>query len=274
MSTNSHRDASKKPIDFLKHSAVFWFVVTSVGQWLFVAYIAGYYGARFFKGGVSGFEGIHLSNGFIQGDHVGNSILAIHVLIAGLIIAAGQLQLIPAIRQRLPRLHRYSGWFYMIASLVVSVAGIYLVWSRDRAIGSLIQDIGVTLSGVLVIVFVPIALYYAIKRDFSKHRQWALRLFMVVSAVWFLRIMTLAWIIITGGVGINLQTFSGPFLYIAHFAQYLIPLAVLELYFWAQRTNTELNRRLTACVIFVGTVAMIVGIVGVTLFLWIPYIGQ
>lgn len=73
------------------------------GYWavLFVVYILGYYGARFVEVGiVDGFEGTHLANGFILGDDVGNLALVIHILIASLIMAAGQIQLVPHIRKK------------------------------------------------------------------------------------------------------------------------------------------------------------------------------
>lgn len=259
--------------DWLTLSAKTWFIVTAIGQWLFVAYIAGYYGLRFATDGVGGFTGTQLANGFIAGDSIGNMALAIHILVAGLIIAAGQIQLVPAIRNKLPLLHRSSGWFFMIASVIVSVAGFYLTWSRERVIGSLIQDIGVTGSGVLVMLFVPIALYYAIKRNFATHRRWALRLFMVVSAVWFLRLMVFGWFIATGGIGIDGKTFTGPFLDVVSFAQYLLPLAVLELYFWASKPKNKRYQSAVASLIFVVCAAMAIGIFAISSVSWVPQIG-
>jgi Predicted membrane protein (DUF2306) len=263
----------KRQHNWLNYSAKYWFIVTAIGQWLFVVYLIGYYGARFVGNGIEGFEGTHLANGFIVGDGIGNIALVFHVLMAGAIIAAGQIQLIPRIRHKIPHLHRYSGWFYMFASVIVSIAGIYLAWSRDRVIGSLIQDIGVTGSGVLVMLFMPIALYYAVKRNIAMHRRWALRLFMVVSAVWYLRLMIFGWFVATGGVGIDVETFSGPFLNIVSFAQYLLPLAVLELYFWAQKTKNEIHCRAVAGLVLLMSLAMTVGVVGVSISIWFPYIG-
>ncbi|MBU1555038.1 MAG: DUF2306 domain-containing protein [Gammaproteobacteria bacterium] len=270
--TNTSVPQKHKP-DWLTLSAKTWFIVTAIGQWLFVAYIVGYYGLRFAKDGVSGFAGTQLANGFIAADSVGNVALVIHILLAGLIIAAGQIQLIPSIRNTLPLLHRCSGWFFMIASIIVSVAGFYLTWSRERVIGSLIQDIGVTGSGVLVMLFVPIALYYAIKRNFAAHRRWALRLFMVVSAVWFLRLMVFGWFVATGGIGIDGKTFTGPFLEVVSFAQYLLPLAVLELYFWASKPNNKHYQSAVASLIFLVCAAMAIGVFAISSVSWFPQIG-
>ncbi|NVJ98676.1 MAG: DUF2306 domain-containing protein [Alphaproteobacteria bacterium] len=259
--------------NWLTLSAKTWFVVTAIGQWLFVAYILGFYGTLYVGGGVASFANTHLPNGYIPGDTIGNIAIVAHILVAGFIIAAGQVQLISGVRNKMPRLHRWSGRFYMAASMVVSGAGIYLVWSRERVIGSLVQDIGTTIGGMLVFAFVPIALYYAIKRDFAAHRRWALRLFMVVSTVWFLRLMTYGWFMLTGGIGIDAETFSGPFLYVIHYLQFLLPLSVLELYFWAQESKNKAHRGKVACLVFVVTAYMAFGIFAVGFGSWIPRIG-
>lgn len=263
----------KRSRNWLDLSAKTWFVVTAIGQWLFVAYILAFYGSRYMANGVEGLKDTHLASGFIQGDDFGNGAVMFHALFAALIIGAGQLQLIPALRAKLPVLHRWCGRFYMVASLLVSAAGMYLVWSRPRVIGSLAQEIGTTGSGVLIFIFLPLALYFAIKRDFKRHREWALRLFMVVSAVWFLRLMTFGWFMATGGIGIDMETFSGPALYVIHFAQYLVPLAILQLYFWAQRPQNKSHRGKVATLIFFGTACMAVGIFGISAFSWIPRMG-
>ncbi len=263
----------KREYNWLDISGKIWFVTTAFGQWLFFIYIIGHFGVRFTTDGVSGFEGTQLANGFIPGDQVGNTALAVHILVGGLIVAAGQIQLIPRIRNKLPRLHRYSGWFYMLASMAVSIAGGGLVWSRERVIGSLIQDIGVTIGGLLVLMFVPLALYYAMNKNFVAHRRWALRLFMVVSAVWFLRLMTFAWFIFGGGVGIDVKTFSGPFLEMANFAQYLLPLALLEIYFLVQKPKYQQYRPAVAGLIIFFSGIMLVGILSISSVWWLPKIG-
>lgn len=263
----------KRARNWLDLSAKTWFVVTAIGQWLFVAYILAFYGGRFVAQGVDGLKGTHLANGFMEGDDFGNAAVMFHVLFAALIIGAGQLQLIPAVRAKMPAFHRWSGRFYMAASVLVSMAGVYLVWARPRVIGSLAQDIGTTGSGVLILIFLPLALYYAIKRDIKRHREWALRLFMVVSAVWFLRLMTFGWFMTTGGIGIDMETFSGPTLYVISFAQYLLPLLILQLYFWAQKPQNKAHRGKVASVIFVGTGFMAAGIAGISAFSWVPRMG-
>lgn len=251
-------------------SARFWFAVTFIGQWLFVAYISVYYGSHFLDGGVAGFANTRLPNGYIEGDTLGNLAIVTHVLLAALIIAAGQLQLMPAVRARAPMLHRWSGRFYMVGSVLATQAGMYLILFRERILGSDIQDVAVIFGGVLVFVFAFQAYRHARRRRIAAHRRWALRLFMAVSAVWFLRQMVFGWYLLTGGIGIDDATFSGPFPIFANFAQYLLPLAMLELYFWAQRPQNETYRGRVAVLLMGMTGLMCVGLYAVASGLWIP----
>lgn len=256
--------------NWLSISAKAWFIATAIGQWFFVLYILGFFGPLFVQSGVDGFRDTHLPNGFLEGDNFGNAALAFHVLVAGLIIAAGQIQLVPAIRAKLPVLHRWSGRFYMAASVPVCLAGIYLTWSRENEISNLIQDIGTTLGGVLVLIFVPLALYTALKRNFAAHRRWALRLFMAVSSVWFLRILIFGWFLIGGGAGIDRSSFTGPFLTLAFFLQTLLPLALLELYFLAENPKNKVIRPFVASLIFAGTAYTAIGVFVITSGFWVP----
>ncbi|QXP44925.1 hypothetical protein FM038_25960 [Shewanella eurypsychrophilus] len=69
---------------------------------------------------------------------------------------------------------------------------------------------------------------------------WAIRLFIVMGGVWFFRIGLMLWLMIhQAPVGFDPKTFEGPFLSFLGFAQYLIPLAVAQLYFAASDSNTN-----------------------------------
>jgi hypothetical protein len=97
-----------------------------------------------------------------------------------------------------------------------------------------------------------------------------LRLFMVVSAVWFIRLGFRVWVFLTGGIGIDDDSFSGPFVVAWHFGQYLLPLAVLELYFRARDRGGSAARYAMAGGLAALTVLMGLGIVLVTLKSWLP----
>lgn len=247
----------------LNASARFWFVVAALGQWAFVAYVAAYYGPRLLQGGLEALQYTTLANGYMPGDTVGNAAVAGHVLLAIIIMGGGPLQLIPQIRARFPTFHRWLGRTYMLTAVASSIAGLYLIWTRPL-FGSLVNNIGTSLDGVLIIAFAAIALRYAIARDIRTHRRWAMRLFMVVSSVWFIRIGMNLWMFLTGGVGVDRETFTGPAVVAWHFAQYLLPLAVLELYFRARDAGSVWGRYALAMGIFALTTLMSIGIVRVS----------
>ncbi len=270
-SKNTRKKAAKRSLDM---AAKYWWLVTAVGQWFFTAYIAVFFGSRFFSGGVAAFENTHLPSGYVEGDTVGNLAVATHVLLAAIIIGGGPLQLWPKIRAKFPSFHRWNGRFYMLASLLVSAAGLYMTWFREGGIGDTIQHIGTSSAGVLIFVFAWKAYCTARNRDFKAHRKWALRLFMMVSAVWFVRLMLFGWIFATGGIGIDFKTFSGPFLYFTSYGQWLLPLLLLEAYFWAQERAQETGKFVVSGTLFLATSAMAFGVFAVTAANWIPKIMQ
>jgi tetratricopeptide (TPR) repeat protein len=117
------------------------------------------------------------------------------------------------------------------------------------------------------------ALRYALARDFKTHRRWALRLFLVASAAWFYRIaFFLTLLIFQRPIGFDPATFTGPFPTTMSFAQYLFPLAILEIYLRAQDRPGAIGRMATAGILFVLTLAMGAGIFAVTMAAWVPQV--
>jgi len=123
---------------------------------------------------------------------------------------------------------------------------------------------------VLIISFAAVALRFAVARRIREHCRWALRLFMVASAVWFFRVGLMGWASLTGGIGIDFESFTGPFLWVIGFAQYLLPLAVLEWYFLCQGRSGAAGQWLFAGTLAGLTLIMGVGIVAATMGLWLP----
>jgi tetratricopeptide (TPR) repeat protein len=99
------------------------------------------------------------------------------------------------------------------------------------------------------------------------------RLFLVVSGAFFIRlVLFLSGVVFKGPFGFNPQTFTGPFLTFLTFGQYLVPLAVFEVYFHAQDRPSARNRFAAASLLFVLTLVMIGGIFAVTLTTWMPQV--
>ena len=255
----------------LKSAARFWFVVTVAGQLLFAFAIASFYSLTALRGDYHGW-GRFISRGHVPGDTMGNFAVAMHVASAVVVMLAGAIQLVPQVRNRFPVFHRWNGRVYMLAAVAIATAGLYLTWIRGT-VGDLPQHMGATLNAILIWLCAAMALRYALARDFTIHRRWALRLFLVASAAWFLRLaLFLSLLVFKGPFGFNQATFTGPFLTIMTFAQYLVPLAVLEVYLRAQERPGALRHMATAGMLFVLTLGMVAGIFAVTLAIWLPQV--
>ncbi len=253
----------------LKAVTRFWFGVTVIGQLAFGFAVASFYAMTAWRGDDHGWNFTH---GFVPGVTPGNWAVVMHVITAAIIMLAGAIQLVRQVRNRFPAFHRWNGRVYMLSTVALSVAGLYMHWVRGSG-GDVWQHIGGTVNALLIWLCAGLALRYAMARDFRTHRRWAMRLFLVVSASWFIRIMLfLTVLIFKGPVGFDPATFTGPYLTFLSFAQYGIPLAVLELYFFVQDRPGALRRVAMAGLLFVLTLGMVGGLFAVTMAIWVPQV--
>jgi uncharacterized membrane protein len=247
----------------------FWFVVTVVGQLVFAFTVGSFYALTALRGD---YHKWNFTNGYVPGFSMGNTAVIMHVASAAFVMLAGAVQLVPQIRNRFPVFHRWNGRIYMLTAVTLSVAGLYMTWIRG-SVGDLSVHLGSTLNAVLIWLCGGMALRYALARDFKTHRRWALRFFLVVSASWFFRIgFFLSFLIFKGPFGFDPVTFRGPFLTFMTFAQYLIPLAVLEIYLQARDRPGALRRMATAGLLFVLTLVMAAGLFAVATAQWVPQV--
>ena len=253
----------------LEAAARLWYLTAVVGQLVFAFEVAFFYTSAAVRGNFGAWNRT-MSHGYVPGDPIGNVTVAVHLLAAVFIVLSGAVQLIPDVRRRAPALHRWNGRLYMAAAFTVSTAGLYMLWVRGGP-GSLAMKAGMSLNAVLILAFAGMALRSALARDFKTHRRWALRLFLAVGGVWFLRVaFALSFLVFKGPVGFDPKTFEGPFLTFLSFAQYLVPLAVLELYLRAQDRWSGPGRLATATGLLALTVAMGIGIFAATMVFWLP----
>jgi hypothetical protein len=246
-----------------------WFVVSVIGQLMFALSVASFYGLTALRGDYHRWSR-YMTH--VPGDRAGNLAIAVHLLAAVVVMLAGALQLVPAVRARFPAFHRWTGRLYLLTAVALAGAGVYMMWVRGTT-GDLSQHLGQTLVAVLIWVCAAMALRHALARDFEKHQRWALRLFLVVGSSLVIRsVFFFTVIVFKGPVGFDPVTLRGPFLTVVAFAQTLVPLAVLELYLRARDRPGALRRMATAAVVLVLTLAMGVGLLGVSMAVWIPHV--
>ena len=273
MATIDASFASTKPArgaDWLGRAATFCYLTIAAGQMLFVAFILLFYYPATLSGDFAAWNSKPLIMGFVAGDTAGNLFFAVHVLMAALITFGGLVQLVPAIRNRWPVLHRWNGRLYLVSALTLALGGLWMTWGRGTWL-TLTGGIGITLDALLILGFAAMAWRSARARRFVDHRRWAIRLFVVASAVWFMRVGYMVWGIATGGAGIG-KAMDGPFDIFLAFANSLLPLAVAELYLRAGAHGTMAAKKGVAALLTVSGVIILAGSAGAWMVMWGPYI--
>jgi hypothetical protein len=257
----------------LNFAAGSWLTVTTIGQWIFGIYILAFYGKSTLAGEFEKWNQV-LPHGYVEGDWKGNLVVGMHVLLAAVLVIGGPLQLMPQIRSYFPRFHRWLGRTYVMTAIFVSLGGLIMIWTRE-GVGIDSRRVSISIQAIYIIGFALMAIRYARARQFGKHRNWALRLFMVVSGVWFFRVLLMFWLMVNGGpVGFDPKTFTGPFLTALSIFSYAIPISliILEMYFYAQKNQNKTFSMITSGVIFIATIVMGVGIFAATMGMWLPRI--
>lgn len=263
------RTARSRAAAILKTSAIACFCVLVSGQLLLAIYVVGFYGRAALQGRLDDWNKA-LPNGYVAGDLLANLMLSLHLAFAVVVIVGGALQLLAPLRNRWPRFHRWNGRVYLLAAIVIAVGGSVLLWTRDTP-GDRAQHVAITINAVLILVCAAQALRHAVARALDRHRRWALRLYLAVAGAWFFRVGLMFWLLVNRGpVGFDPATFRGPTLVVLAFAQYLLPLALLELYFRAKASRSGAVQLGMATVLAALTLAVTVGIVGASLTLWLP----
>ncbi|KAK0332497.1 hypothetical protein LTR94_024599 [Friedmanniomyces endolithicus] len=153
--------------------------------------------------------------------------------------------------------------------MAVSGAGLTVVRGTYLSQISAVAILG---NAVLILAFASLAWRTAIKRQFQAHRLWAMRTFMVVSGVWFLRVGLMGWGVVNQGpVGMN-KTMSGPADIVLTFGSYLIPLAFFELYERAKASSRPSVRLWMSGLLVLASAYTAVGVFGAIAFMWLPYL--
>ncbi|HEY0178806.1 MAG TPA: DUF2306 domain-containing protein [Dokdonella sp.] len=253
----------------LRATAALWLAIAVGGQLLFAGYVAGFYGRAAVQRRPEALNTV-MPHGYVAGASFTNAVVVLHLAFAVAIVLAGAMQLTPALRRRRPELHRWIGRGYLVAAAVMSIGGLIMVWVRG-AVGDLSQHVAISVNALLILAFAAIAWRHARARRLDAHRRWALRLFLTVSGVWFFRIGLMFWVLVNGGpAGFDERTFTGPALSILGITQYVLPLAVLELYFRAQARGSARSQLAVAALIGLLTPPTLIGIGAAVMFMWLP----
>lgn len=265
MKTNKYSSSTKA----LELSTTFWFVIVFVGQLIFAYYILFLYGKSGVEGNLQKWNAA-TPHGYQSNDLIGNLFFGFHVALAGIITIGGPLQLIPTIRTFAPKFHRINGRIYIISAFLISFAGLYLSWVRG-SVGGLTGSIFITINGVIIMVCAFNTLRFALDRKIAVHNQWALRLFLAMSGVWFFRVGLMLWLAIhQAPVGFDPETFQGPFLNFLYVMVYIMPQFFAEMYFRAKKSQNNNVKWSMVTFLVVTTIGLTIGIFAATMGMWLP----
>jgi predicted membrane channel-forming protein YqfA (hemolysin III family) len=177
-------------------------------------------------------------------------------------------QLLPEVRRRWPALHRWNGRAFMLAALIATLSGFYLTWVRGSQL-NLPSALATSANGLLIVVFVALAWRSALRRDIAAHREHALRAWVLVNGVWFLRIGLMLAGVSLAPFGVRMDV-DGPLFLAVSVLSWAAPLALLQLYLWAGREASPAATRRVAWTFHGLTVLTAVGSLAAIVLLWAP----
>ncbi|MCU0755887.1 MAG: DUF2306 domain-containing protein [Xanthomonadales bacterium] len=252
----------------LSLAATTWFLAAMLGQWAFVAFILAFFTPRTLSGDFLALNDKPHITGWVPGDTMGNTQLLMHVFVAAVVTFAGVLQLLPALRRRWPALHRWNGRVFMVTALLGTLTGFYLTFVRGSVLGPG-STISISLNGLLTLIFVGLAWRSAWTRDFASHRRHALRAWLLVNGVWFLRIGIMLAGLLLAPLGLQMS-YDGAVFIAVSFLSWMLPLAVLELYLRAERSGRAGFQYAVAGLLGFLTLATLAGSAAAAAFMWWP----
>ena len=256
------------PARAMRLGATAWFAVATFGQWAFVLFIVLFFGGHALGGDLAGLNAKPHVTGYVPGDAFGNLQYIAHALLGGILTFSGTWQLLPALRRRWPRLHRWNGRLFLALSLLGALSGLSLTWIRGSRLGTG-SNVSITLNGLLILAFALLAWRSALHRDFAGHRKHALRTFLLVNGVWFLRIGIMLAGLALAPLGIGID-YRGAVFVGTSFASWMLPLAMLELYLRAERSHRAAPRYAMAATLGVLALATLAGSIAAVAFMWWP----
>ena len=104
--------------------------------------------------------------------------IVLHIVSGIFFNLLGPFQFAPALRQRWPKWHRWSGRVWIIAGVLVGLSGLWMNHFFP-AYGNFLKYPGIALSSIGLIVSLSLALHAILNRDVRRHRVWMMRGFAI-----------------------------------------------------------------------------------------------
>lgn len=261
---------AKPSVTILRWTSLLLVITVWTSAALFGLYILAFYAAALYNGDMSRWNQM-LPRLYERDTAMATAGIGLHFAMGGIILVLGSIQLIEAVRNRFPAVHRWIGRIYVLASLLAAVGGLIFIGVKGT-IGGTYMDIGFALYGILMVVAAIETYRHAVAGRVDTHRAWALRLYALAIGSWLYRMDYGFWVLLTDGLG-HTRSFSGWFDHVMDFFFYLPNLLVVEAFIRADRYKASPILRLSASlVLLVATGLLGLGTYYFTLYYWGPAI--
>ena len=249
----------------------FWVAAVLIGQWMFGLYILVRFTMPWLLGSLDESQFTTMIRGYENGEVFNNGVLLLHIIPVMLISLSATFQLVPFIRNRFPKFHRWNGRLFLVVGFFGAISGLYMTWG----IGSRLSDlgaVGVSINGILIPIFVYYTWRTAIQKNFKLHRRLAVHTFILINGVWSVRLYLMAWFMVNPeGFG-NTRFIDGPADIAISFASYLLPMAIAELAFWAEKRRSSIPTLIGAIGVTLLALLTTLGVYAASTMMWIPRI--
>lgn len=249
-----------------------WIIVVLAGQWMFALYILAQFAMPWMSGTLDESQFSHMIEGYVNGDDFNNKVLLLHIIPVLVISLSATFQLVPYVRTHYPTFHRLNGRLFLTIGVLGALTGIYLTWGRGTRLSD-IGALGTTLNGLLIPVFCILAWRFAVRKQFTLHRRFAVHAFILINGVWSLRLYLMGWFMVNQGSFGNNATMDGPADLIISYACYLFPMAVAEFVFWAETKAKPKTTLVASGLVAFAVVITAIGVVSATIMMWWPRIS-
>lgn len=237
---------------------------------LFGLYILAFYAMALYDGNMTKWNKV-LPEIYQPGTRTATLGIGLHFAAGGIILVLGCIQLMNKVRIRYPKLHRWLGRVYVVASVLAAIGGLVFI-ALKGTIGGTVMNIGFALYGILMLVCAIETIRQARAKRLEAHRVWALRLFSLAIGSWLYRMDYGFWLLLADGAG-HTKDFHGWFDQVMSFFFYLPNLIVVELFVRAKQFNSSAGLRIAAAlVLFLATAFLMIGTYFFTDRLWGPAI--
>lgn len=194
-----------------------------------------------------------------------------HLATGAVLLLLGPVQLIAAIRNRWPQLHRWLGRLYVLTAAAAGAGGLAFIAAKGT-IGGVVMNVGFGLYGALMVLAAVQTYRHARSGNYSVHRVWAVRLFALAIGSWLYRMDYGFWLLAMHRIG-HQEDFRGPFDVVMAFFFYVPNLAIAEVYLRSRPRKGHPVRQLAgATVLAVATLIVAIGSYYFLRFYWGPAI--